>query len=39
MTDLQQQLEAKADEANASSYRITFAGGTDTMSGTAELYK
>lgn len=39
VTDLQRQLEAKADEANASSYRITSAGGTDTMSGTAELYK
>ncbi|WP_041866574.1 YdgH/BhsA/McbA-like domain containing protein [Sodalis glossinidius] len=39
VTDLQQQLEAKADEANASFYRITSAGGTDTLSGTAELYK
>ncbi|MBT9431140.1 DUF1471 domain-containing protein [Candidatus Sodalis endolongispinus] len=39
LSDLQAQLAAKADAANASSYRIISAGGNDTLSGNAELYK
>lgn len=37
--DLQAQLQAKADAANATSYRIMSAGGSETLSGSAELYR
>ena len=39
LTDLQSQLAAKANEADASSYRIIAAGGNNTLRGSAELYK
>jgi len=39
LDDLQSQLAAKADAANATSYRIIAAGGNDTLRGSAELYK
>lgn len=39
LDDLQSQLAAKADAADATSYRIIAAGGNDTLHGTAELYK
>ncbi|WP_410013888.1 multiple stress resistance protein BhsA [Sodalis sp. C49] len=39
LSDLESQLAAKADAANATSYRIIGAGGNDTLRGSAELYK
>ncbi|AVF33428.1 multiple stress resistance protein BhsA [Rahnella sikkimica] len=36
---LQSQLNAKAEQAGASSYRIIGASGNNQMHGTAELYK
>lgn len=39
LSDLQAQLAAKAEAANATSYRITAAGGNDTLTGNAQLYK
>ncbi len=39
LTDLETQLAAKAQAADASSYRIVSAGGNNTLRGSAELYK
>ncbi|XBS70721.1 YdgH/BhsA/McbA-like domain containing protein [Acerihabitans sp. KWT182] len=39
LTDLQSELAAKAEAADASSYRIVAAGGNNTLRGSAELYK
>ncbi len=39
LSDLESQLAAKANAADATSYRIIAAGGNDTLRGSAELYK
>ncbi|MBF7995989.1 multiple stress resistance protein BhsA [Rahnella laticis] len=39
LPSLQSQLNAKAEQAGASSYRIIGASGNNQMYGTAELYK
>ncbi|WP_213993394.1 YdgH/BhsA/McbA-like domain containing protein [Sodalis sp. dw_96] len=39
LNDLQTELAAKAQAADASSYRIVAAGGNNTLRGSAELYK
>jgi multiple stress resistance protein BhsA len=39
VTDLTSKLGAKADAADASSYRVITAGGNNLLHGTAELYK
>lgn len=39
LSDLESKLHDKADMAGASSYRIISAGGTNTFSGTADIYR
>ncbi|WP_107388568.1 DUF1471 domain-containing protein, partial [Staphylococcus aureus] len=39
LADVTAALSKKADEAGATSFRITSAGGENLMGGTAELYK
>ncbi|KGB01054.1 hypothetical protein DR73_82 [Enterobacteriaceae bacterium ATCC 29904] len=39
LTDLEAKLQAKAAEAGASAFRITSAGGNNTLSGTADIYR
>jgi len=39
LADLEAKLQAKAAEAGASAFRITSAGGNNTLSGTADIYR
>lgn len=39
LADLEAKLHAKAAEAGASAFRITSAGGNNTLSGTADIYR
>ncbi|MEB6378670.1 DUF1471 domain-containing protein [Leclercia adecarboxylata] len=39
LADLEAKLQAKADKAGASAFRITSAGGNNTLSGTADIYR
>lgn len=39
LADLEAKLQAKAAEAGASAFRITSAGGNNTPSGTADIYR
>jgi len=39
LADLEAKLQAKAADAGASAFRITSAGGNNTLSGTADIYR
>jgi len=39
LADLEAKLQAKAAEAGASAFRITSAGGNNTLSGTSDIYR
>ena len=39
LADLEAKLQAKAAEVGASAFRITSAGGNNTLSGTADIYR
>ncbi len=39
LADLEAKLQAKADKAGASAFRITSGGGNNTLSGTADIYR
>ncbi|ORM71005.1 hypothetical protein HA48_16780 [Pantoea wallisii] len=39
LSELESKLQDKANMSGASSFRITSAGGTNTLSGTADIYR
>ncbi|PLM40543.1 hypothetical protein CWN58_08780, partial [Klebsiella quasipneumoniae] len=39
LADLEAKLQAKAVKAGAGAFRITSAGGNNTLSGTADIYR